>query len=72
MVKTLFKVGDLIEHRYSEGCYIIVGTARTEDPTIQKCMFWFVSAISKQMVFCEFLDVELKQSCIKLNENAII
>ena len=62
----MFKVGDLIEHRYSEGYYIIVGTALTEEPDIQMCMFWFVSAISKQMVFCEFLDLELKQSCIKI------
>ena len=66
MHNTLFKVGDLIEHKYSDGYYIIVGFGDTEDPNIQMCQFLFVSPRIKQSMFCGFLDIELKQSCIKI------
>jgi len=66
MVKTLFKVGDLIEDKYSDGYYIIIGFVATKHPSIQMCMLLFVSPEIKQYMLCEFRDIELNQSCIKI------
>ena len=65
---TLFKVGDLIQHKWSNGICIVIGYTFvvSYQEIMPRCTLLYISPASKQFAYCEFYDSEVGQAYRKI------